>query len=67
MKTIRDFLRKHALLLLAALVVLSVPAGVALGKYVGSVTVTSGLKLDVSMVTVEYTIDRKKCGMQLKH
>ena len=56
MKTIRDFLRKHALLLLAALVVLSVPTGVALGKYVGSVTVTSGLKLDVSMVTVEYTI-----------
>lgn len=47
MKTIRDFLRKHALLLLAAIVVLSVPAGVALGKYVGSVTVTSGVKLTV--------------------
>ena len=55
MKTIRDFLRKHALLLLAALVVLSVPAGAALGKYVGSVTVTDTLTLNVSMKT--YTLD----------
>lgn len=51
MKTIRDFLRKHALLLLAALVVLSVPAGVALGKYVASETVTDKLNLNVSMKT----------------
>lgn len=54
MKTLCDFLRRHALLLLAALVVLSVPAGVALGKYVGSVTVTSGLKLNVRVSTVKY-------------
>ena len=60
MKTIRDFLRKHALLLLAALVVLSVPAGVALGKYVKNVEVTKTLNLNVSMVTVEYTIDKNK-------
>ncbi len=60
MKTIRDFLRKHALLLLAALVVVSVPAGVALGKYAASVDVTDKLNLNVSMVTVEYTIDKNK-------
>lgn len=60
MKTIRDFLRKHALLLLAALVVLSVPTGVALGKYVASETVTDTLNLNVSMVTVEYTIDKNE-------
>ena len=54
MKTIRDFLRKHALLLLAALVVVSVPAGVALGKYAASVDVTNELNLNVSMKT--YTI-----------
>ena len=60
MKTIRDFLRKHALLLLAALVVVSVPAGVALGKYVKNVEVTKTLNLNVSMVTVEYTIDKNK-------
>ena len=57
MKTIRDFLRKHALLLLAALVVLSVPTGVALGKYVKNVEVTKTLNLNVSMVTVEYTVE----------
>lgn len=56
MKTLCDFLRRHALLLLAALVVLSVPAGVALGKYVKNVEVTKTLNLNVSMVTVEYTI-----------
>lgn len=60
MKTIRDFLRKHALLFLAALVVLSVPAGVALGKYVKNVEVTKTLNLNVSMVTVEYTIDKNE-------
>lgn len=54
MKTIRDFLRKHALLLLAALVVISVPAGAALGKYAASETVTDKLNLNVSMKT--YTI-----------
>lgn len=53
MKTLCDFLRRHALLLLAALVVLSVPAGVALGKYVKNVEVTKTLNLNVSMVTVE--------------
>lgn len=61
MKTIRDFLRKHALLLLAALVVVSVPVGGALGKYVGSVTVTSGLKLTVDTKPVtNYTYRLKK-------
>lgn len=60
MKTIRDFLRKHALLLLAALVVASVPVGGALGKYAASVDVTDTLNLNVSMVTVEYTIDKNK-------
>ena len=60
MKTICDFLRKHALLLLAALVVVSVPVGGALGKYVKNVEVTKTLNLNVSMVTVEYTIDKNK-------
>lgn len=60
MKTLCDFLRRHALLLLAALVVLSVPTGVALGKYVKNVEVTNTLNLNVSMVTVEYTIDKNK-------
>ena len=54
MKTIRDFLRKHALLLLAALVVVSVPVGAALGKYAASETVTDKLNLNVSMKT--YTL-----------
>ena len=54
MKTVRDFLRKHALLILSALVVLSVPAGVTFGKYVQSVTVTDTLNLNVSMKT--YTL-----------
>lgn len=54
MKTIRDFLRKHALLLLAALVVVSVPVGGALGKYAASETVTDKLNLNVSMKT--YTL-----------
>lgn len=54
MKTIRDFLRKHALLLLAALVVLSVPAGVALGKYAKDVEVTDKLNLTVNVTTEEY-------------
>ena len=54
MKTVRDFLRKHALLILSALVVLSVPAGVTFGKYVQSVTVTDKLNLNVSMKT--YTL-----------
>lgn len=54
MKTVRDFLRKHALLILSAFVVLSVPAGVTFGKYVQSVTVTDTLNLNVSMKT--YTL-----------
>lgn len=53
MKTIRDFLRKHALLFLAALVVVSVPVGAALGKYAASETVTDKLNLNVSMESVE--------------
>lgn len=60
MKTIRDFLRKHALLILAALVVVSVPVGGALGKYAKDVEVTDKLNLNVSMVTVEYTIDKNE-------
>ena len=66
MKTIRDFLRKHALLLLAALIVLSVPAGVALGKYVGSVTVTSGLKLTVNTKPVTNYAYRLKKGADVR-
>ncbi len=66
MKTIRDFLRKHALLLLAALVVVSVPVGGALGKYVKNVEVTKTLNLNVSMVTVEYTIDKKSMWKVIK-
>lgn len=58
MKTIRDFLRKHALLLLAALVLVSVPVGGALGKYVGSVTVTSGLKLTVDTKPATYRLEK---------
>lgn len=47
MKTLCDFLRRHSLLLLAALIVLSVPAGVALGKYVKNVEVTKSLSVKI--------------------
>lgn len=68
MKTIRDFLRKHALLLLAALVVVSVPVGTALGKYAASETVTSSLNLTVTAATVSsaYTIDKARMQTVLK-
>lgn len=56
MKTVRDFLRRHALLILSALVVLSIPFGVTFGKYVQSVTVTDTLNLNVSMKT--YTLSK---------
>lgn len=56
MKTVRDFLRRHALLILSALVVLSIPFGVTFGKYVQSVTVTDTLNLNVSMKTYTLSI-----------
>lgn len=56
MKTVRDFLRRHALLILSALVVLSIPFGVTFGKYVQSVTVTDTLNLNVSMKS--YTLSK---------
>lgn len=56
MKTVRDFLRRHALLILSALVVLSIPLGVTFGKYVQSVTVTDTLNLNVSMKS--YTLSK---------
>ena len=49
MKNVSAFLKRHSALLLLVLVLATVPAGVAFGKYVKSVNVTNGISIDVQM------------------
>ena len=51
MKNVSAFLKRHSALLLLVLVLATVPAGIAFGKYVKSVKVTNSLSLTVSMDT----------------
>lgn len=51
MKNVSAFLKRHSALLLLVLVLATVPAGIAFGKYVKSVKVTDSLNLTVSMDT----------------
>ena len=62
MKNVSAFLKRHSALLLLVLVLATVPAGIAFGKYVKSVKVTSGISIDVSVATPasDYTIDKGK-------
>ena len=55
MKNVAAFLKRHSALLLLVLVLATVPAGVAFGKYVKSVNVTSGISIDVQMK--EYVLE----------
>ena len=60
MKNVSAFLKRHSALLLLVLVLATVPAGIAFGKYVKSVNVTSGISITVSVATPanNYTIDK---------
>ena len=49
MKNVSAFLKRHSALLLLVLVLATVPAGIAFGKYVKSVNVTNGISIDVQM------------------
>lgn len=49
MKNVSAFLKRHSALLLLVLVLATVPAGIAFGKYVKSVNVTSGISVNVQM------------------
>ena len=62
MKNVSAFLKRHSALLLLVLVLATVPAGIAFGKYVKSVKVTNEISVTVSVATPasEYTIDKKK-------
>lgn len=68
MKNVSAFLKRHSALLLLVLVLATVPAGVAFGKYVKSVKVTSGISITVSVATPadNYTIDKSKMQRALK-
>ena len=60
MKNVSAFLKRHSALLLLVLVLATVPAGVAFGKYVKSVKVTNEISIKVSVATsaTNYTIDK---------
>lgn len=62
MKNVSAFLKRHSALLLLVLVLATVPAGIAFGKYVKSVNVTSGISITVSVATPasDYTIHKGK-------
>lgn len=59
MKNVSAFLKRHSALLLLVLVLATVPAGVAFGKYVKELNVTSGISVTVE-AEKEYTIDKNK-------
>ena len=69
MKNVSAFLKRHSALLLLVLVLATVPAGIAFGKYVKSVNVTSGISITVSVATPadNYTIDKDKMQRALKN
>lgn len=60
MKNVSAFLKRHSALLLLVLVLATVPAGIAFGKYVKSVKVTDGISITVSVATPasDYTINK---------
>ena len=62
MKNVSAFLKRHSALLLLVLVLATVPAGIAFGKYVKSLNVTSGISVKVSVAAPasEYTIHKGK-------
>lgn len=68
MKNVSAFLKRHSALLLLVLVLATVPAGIAFGKYVKSVKVTDGISITVSVATPadNYTIDKRKMWSALK-
>lgn len=68
MKNVSAFLKRHSALLLLVLVLATVPAGIAFGKYVKSVNVTSGISIDVQLELAPktYTIDKTKMQNALK-
>lgn len=61
MKNVSAFLKRHSALLLLVLVLATVPAGIAFGKYVKSLNVTSGISIDVQMK--EYVLKERLGGM----
>ena len=65
MKNVSAFLKRHSALLLLVLVLATVPAGIAFGKYVKSVNVTSGISITVEEEK-EYIIDKKKMWTALQ-
>ena len=69
MKNVSAFLKRHSALLLLVLVLATVPAGIAFGKYVKSVNVTNGISITVSVATPadNYTIDKRKMWRALKN
>ena len=69
MKNVSAFLKRHSALLLLVLVLATVPAGIAFGKYVKSVKVTDGISITVSVATPadNYTIDKDKMQRALKN
>ena len=62
MKNVSAFLKRHSALLLLVLVLATVPAGIAFGKYVKELNVTNGISVDVQMK--EYRLE-ERMGMQL--
>ena len=68
MKNVSAFLKRHSALLLLVLVLATVPAGVAFGKYVKSVKVTDGISVTVSVATPadNYTIGKNKMWSALE-
>lgn len=69
MKNVSAFLKRHSALLLLVLVLATVPAGIAFGKYVKSVKVTDGISITVRVAAPadNYTIDKDKMQRALKN
>lgn len=65
MKNVSAFLKRHSALLLLVLVLATVPAGIAFGKYVKSVKVTDGISVTVEEEK-EYIIDKNKMWTALQ-
>ena len=68
MKNVSAFLKRHSALLLLVLVLATVPAGIAFGKYVKSVKVTDKISVTVSVAppASDYTIDKTKLKIVLQ-
>ena len=65
MKNVSAFLKRHSALLLLVLVLATVPAGIAFGKYVKSVNVTNGISVTVE-AEKEYIIDKNEMWTALQ-